>query len=133
MEYKNASISKTEGAIGDTFTVEVEVENKGAYKVYEGVQLYVKDIEASTRVPNWQLRGIKNVCLEAGETKKVALELSARDFALITETGECVVEPGEFCVAIGGQQPDERSSELTGKKVDCFKIMLNGETTKVDY
>lgn len=133
VEYKNASISKTEGAIGDTFTVEVEVENKGAYKVYEGVQLYVKDIEASTRVPNWQLRGIKNVCLEAGETKKVALELSARDFALITETGECVVEPGEFCVAIGGQQPDERSSELTGKKVDCFKIMLNGETTKVDY
>ena len=133
VEYKNASISKNEGMIGDTFTVEVEVENKGTYKVHEGVQLYVKDLEASTRVPNWQLRGVENVCLEAGETKKVALELSARDFALITEAGECVVEPGTFRVAIGGQQPDERSRELTGKSVDCFEVILNGETTKVAY
>ena len=133
VEYKNASISKNEGMIGDTFTVEVEVENKGTYKVHEGVQLYVKDLEASTRVPNWQLRGVENVCLEAGETKKVALELSARDFALITEAGECVVEPGTFCIAIGGQQPDERSRELTGKSVDCFEVILNGETTKVAY
>ena len=133
VEYKNASISKNEGMIGDTFTVEVEVENKGTYKVHEGVQLYVKDLEASTRVPNWQLRGVENVCLEAGETKKVALELSARDFALITEAGECVVEPGAFRIAIGGQQPDERSRELTGKSVDCFEVILNGETTKVAY
>ena len=133
VEYKNASISRNEGMIGDTFTVEVEVENKGTYKVHEGVQLYVKDLEASTRVPNWQLRGVENVCLEAGETKKVALELSARDFALITEAGECVVEPGTFRVAIGGQQPDERSRELTGKSVDCFEVVLNGETTKVAY
>ena len=133
VEYKNASISKNEGMIGDTFTVEVEVENKGTYKVHEGVQLYVKDLEASTRVPNWQLRGVENVCLEAGETKKVALELSARDFALITEAGECVVEPGTFRIAIGGQQPDERSRELTGKSVDCFEVILNGETTKVAY
>ena len=133
VEYKNASISRNEGMIGDTFTVEVEVENKGTYKVHEGVQLYVKDLEASTRVPNWQLRGVENVCLEAGETKKVALELSARDFALITEAGECVVEPGTFRVAIGGQQPDERSRELTGKSVDCFEVILSGETTKVAY
>ena len=61
------------------------------------------------------------------------MELSARDFALITEAGECVVEPGTFRVAIGGQQPDERSRELTGKSVDCFEVILNGETTKVAY
>ena len=61
------------------------------------------------------------------------MELSARDFALITEAGECVVEPGSFRIAIGGQQPDERSRELTGKSVDCFEVILNGETTKVAY
>ena len=101
--------------------------------MHEAVQLYVKDIEASTRVPNWQLRGIENVCLEAGETKKVSMSISTRDFALITENGECVVEPGTFLIAVGGQQPDERSSNLTGKKVDCFEVRLNGDITKVTY
>ena len=133
IEYKNARMNKTEGNIGDCFTVEVEVKNNGKYKVHEAVQLYVKDIEASTRVPNWQLRGIENVCLEAGETKKVSMSISARDFALITENGECVVEPGTFLIAVGGQQPDERSSNLTGKKVDCFEVRLNGDITKVTY
>lgn len=133
IEYKNARMNKTEGNIGDCFTVEVEVKNNGKYKVYEAVQLYVKDIEASTRVPNWQLRGIENVCLEAGETKKVSMSIFARDFALITENGECVVEPGTFLIAVGGQQPDERSSNLTGKKVDCFEVRLNGDITKVTY
>lgn len=133
IEYKNARMNKTEGNIGDCFTVEVEVKNNGKYKVHEAVQLYVKDIEASTRVPNWQLRGIENVCLEAGETKKVSMSISTRDFALITENGECVVEPGTFLIAVGGQQPDERSSNLTGKKVDCFEVRLNGDITKVTY
>ena len=133
IEYKNARMNKTEGNIGDCFNVEVEVKNNGKYKVHEAVQLYVKDIEASTRVPNWQLRGIENVCLEAGETKKVSMSISARDFALITENGECVVEPGTFLIAVGGQQPDERSSNLTGKKVDCFEVRLNGDITKVTY
>ena len=133
IEYKNARMNKTEGNIGDCFNVEVEVKNNGKYKVHEAVQLYVKDIEASTRVPNWQLRGIENVCLEAGETKKVSMSISTRDFALITENGECVVEPGTFLIAVGGQQPDERSSNLTGKKVDCFEVRLNGDITKVTY
>lgn len=133
IEYKNARMNKTEGNIGDCFTIEVEVKNNGKYKVHEAVQLYVKDIEASTRVPNWQLRGIENVCLEAGETKKVSMSISTRDFALITENGECVVEPGTFLIAVGGQQPDERSSNLTGKKVDCFEVRLNGDITKVTY
>ena len=61
------------------------------------------------------------------------MSISARDFALITENGECVVEPGTFLIAVGGQQPDERSSNLTGKKVDCFEVRLNGDITKVTY
>lgn len=133
IEYMNANISSTKGEIGASFTIQVDVTNHGAYKVHEGVQLYVKDVEANTRVPNWQLRGMKNVCLMPGETKQVSLELTARDFALITEAGECVVEPGSFQIAVGGQQPDARSSELTGKKVHVFDVVLQGNRTKVLY
>lgn len=133
LSYKNAAISQTKGQIGDTFTVTVEVENQGTYEVHEAAQLYVKDIEASTRTPNWQLRGIRNVDLKPGETRQVTFELGARDFALITEDGTCVVEPGAFQIAVGGQQPDARSAELTGRAVDVFDLILDGDIVEVAY
>ena len=131
--YKNAAISRSQGQIGDSVVVTVEVENQGAYELHEAAQLYVKDIEASTRTPNWQLRGIRNVDLKPGETKQVTFELGARDFALITEEGKCVVEPGAFRIAVGGQQPDARSEALTGRPVDVFELVLDGVVTEVEY
>ena len=61
------------------------------------------------------------------------ITLQPRDFALITEEGKCVIEPGEFVITIGGQQPDARSTELTGKTVDSFHVTLTGETTEVEF
>ncbi|SFN62257.1 beta-glucosidase [Pseudobutyrivibrio sp. UC1225] len=133
IQYTNAAIDKTEGAIGEKFTVKVTVKNAGEYKAHETVQVYVKDVEASTRVANCMLRKIAKVELLPGESKEVSLELSARDFALIDEKGRCVVEPGAFKVSIGGQQPDARSAELTGKPVDVFDVVLKGEVTEVEY
>ncbi len=67
IDYTDASIDKSEGNIGDTFTVKVTVKSSGDYDSHETVQLYVKDVEASTRVANFSLRGIKNVPLLPGE------------------------------------------------------------------
>ena len=133
IEYSNSSIDKKEGAVEDTFTVKTTVKNTGDYYCHETVQLYVKDLEASTRVPNWSLRKIGNVSLMPGEAKEVTFEISSRDFAIIDEKGKCIVEPGAFKVAIGGQQPDERSAELTGKTVDIFEVTLSGDITEVEY
>jgi beta-glucosidase len=133
LEYCDAYIDKKRGKIKDTFTVGVTVKNKGSYNAHEIVQVYIKDVEASTRVANWSLRKIGNVVLAPGESRKVEFELQARDFAIIDEKGRCIVEPGAFKVAIGGQQPDERSTELTGKSVDVFEIKLDGEITEVEY
>lgn len=133
LEYSNASIDKTEGAIGDKFNVKVTVTNAGEYDCHETVELYIKDVEASTRVANWSLRKIGQVALGAGESKEVSFELTARDFAIIDEKGRCIVEPGEFKVAVGGQQPDARSEELTGRKCDVFDVILTGEVMEVEY
>jgi beta-glucosidase len=133
IQYSNAGIDKTEGAIGDKFTVKVTVKNAGDYKAHETVQVYVKDVEASTRVANCSLRKIAKVELLPGESKEVRLELSARDFAIIDEKGRCIVEPGLFKIFVGGQQPDARSAELTGKKCDEFEVSLSGDVTEVEY
>lgn len=111
--YENAKIDKVESLVEEDVTVSVEVMNQGEYSVYETVQVYVKDMEASVETPIWQLRKVEVVKLEPGERKCVEVKLCAGDFALVTEDGKSVVEPGEFAVAIGGQQPDMRSKELT--------------------
>lgn len=131
--YSDAVIDRTRAAIGDTLTVRATVKNESTYPLHEAVQVYVHDVESATRTPIWQLRGVQCVSLAPGESKMVEMTLSARDFAIIREDGSCVVEPGAFRVAIGGQQPDARSVQLTGRKTDIFEVVLDGETTPVEY
>lgn len=131
--YSNAAADKTSAAVGETVTVTAEVKNTGKYPVHEAVQLYIKDVEASVNVPKHALRGIQTVELAPGESKTVKLTAQPRDFALITEEGKCVIEPGEFILYIGGQQPDKRSEELLGRTMDSFRVTLTGETTEVEY
>lgn len=131
--YSDAVIDRTRAAIGDTLTVRATVKNESTYPLHEAVQVYVHDVESATRTPIWQLRGVQCVSLAPDESKMVEMTLSARDFAIIREDGSCVVEPGAFRVAIGGQQPDARSVQLTGRKTDIFEVVLDGETTPVEY
>jgi beta-glucosidase len=133
VKYENAAVDKAKGNIGDTFKLTCDITNAGDMSQIETVQVYVKDVEASTRVPIRSLRKIKKVELAAGETKKVEIELSARDFAIIDEKGRCIVEPGLFTVSIGGAQPDARTEELTGNKIALFNIELEGNVTEVEF
>lgn len=133
IDYLFASIDKDKGAIGDTFKLKVDVKNTGRYTQHEAVQVYVTDLEASTRVPIRSLRKVKCLELEPGETKEVEFTLFARDFAIIDEKGKCIIEPGKFKISIGGQQPDDRSKELMGRECDIFEIELTGSVTEVEY
>ena len=133
IDYLFASIDKDKGAIGDTFKLKVDVKNTGKYTQHEAVQVYVTDLEVSTRVPIRSLRKVKCLELEPGETKEVEFTLFARDFAIIDEKGKCIIEPGRFKISIGGQQPDDRSKELMGRECDIFEIELTGSVTEVEY
>lgn len=133
ISYADAYISRTQAVVGEELTIQATVKNESAYPLHEAVQVYVHDVESASRTPIWQLRGVQCVSLAPGESREVALTLSARDFAIIREDGSCVVEPGAFKVAIGGQQPDTRSEQLTGRSVHVFDVVLEGETTVVEY
>ncbi|MBP5594322.1 MAG: glycoside hydrolase family 3 C-terminal domain-containing protein [Pseudobutyrivibrio sp.] len=133
VDYLFASIDKNKAAIGENFKIKVDVKNAGKYTQHEAVQVYVKDEEASTRVPLRALRKVKCLELEPGETKEVEFILTARDFAIIDEKGKCIVEPGKFLISIGGQQPDDRSKELMGRECDIFEVELTGSVTEVEF
>ena len=116
----------------DGVDVEVVVKNTGAVAGRETVQAYVKiNADASLKhVPNFSLKGIKKLNLDAGEEKKAVIHLPKEAFALADENGEFVVNKGTATVYVGDQAPDARSEALTGKKVLSVTVTIP-ETVKI--
>lgn len=130
-QYERPALSKSEIIAGCDIEVQSQVKNTGKCESDEIVQLYLQDLEASVRVPKWQLAGIKRVSLKPGETSDLHFTVTARQMALIDEAGNCILEPGKFRVYIGGSQPDERSEELTGIPVLWEDFNVTGSPLKM--
>ena len=109
------------------------MKNAGKRAGAETVQLYLKDMEASTRVPNWQLVDFQRVELQPGERQDVCFTIPARRMCVITDDGRTVLEPGAFTLTIGGSQPDERSVALTGKKPLEKVFTVTGDALEMEY
>ncbi|WP_199172628.1 glycoside hydrolase family 3 C-terminal domain-containing protein, partial [Petrotoga sp. 9PWA.NaAc.5.4] len=107
--------------------VEVTVKNTSDIAGEDVVQLYIKDIESTVEVPKYELKGFKRVYLKPQESKTITFRITPRQLGMINEEGRCVLEPGEFKIYVGGQQPDERSKALTGEDVVSVVLSVKGE------
>jgi beta-glucosidase len=108
--YRHLHISPAQVRPGDPVTIQVEVENSGPRQGDEVVQLYLKDVVASLPVPQLQLQGFRRVRLAPGETQTVEFTLTAGQMSFVDDDGQWVLEPGEFRVWVGGQQPNLKTS-----------------------
>ena len=96
----------------DTITVSVDVTNTGNVAGKEAVQLYVKDMTASTIRPEKELKGFEKVQLAPGETKTVTMKLDKRSFAWYnTQLHDWYAASGKYEVLIGASSRDIRLSE----------------------
>lgn len=100
--------------------ISLTVRNTGKITAAETVQAYVKICREGT--PNPQLKGIRKVTLSPGEATEVKIHLPKEAFGLYNNDGIMEIQ-GKAEIYIGGQAPDLRSEELTGKKVT--KLTLN--------
>lgn len=110
--YSNIKISAPAIKRGQALNVEVTVTNNGKYASDEVVQLYISDVEASTRVPIAALKGIKRINLPAGSSTVVKFTITPEMMAVVTDKGESVIEPGKFKISIGGSSPGKRGEVL---------------------
>ncbi len=111
--------------------VETTVTNVGDRDGRECVQLYVTACDPAGRAPHWSLRQIQSVFLRTGETAAVTFTLSPEAFSLVDEHGVRYTAPGCYRIWVGGQQPDERSRELTGTAVLYTEIRLTGAVNEI--
>lgn len=118
--YQNVELLSDDICGGKGVLLEAEIKNTGEMDGTETVQVYV-GLEREG-APNPQLKKIVKVPVKSGETKKIQVSLPKEAFMLYDEKGEHVLYPGKYHIYIGGSQPDERSLELTKKKVDHFQI-----------
>ena len=102
-EYKNLNVEMEQAG-----RVKVDVTNTGAFDGDEVVQVYIRDLVASTARPRKQLCAFKRVHIRAGETVTVELPLRWASLELVNPAMERVVEPGEFEIQVGASSEDIR-------------------------
>jgi beta-glucosidase len=84
----------------------VDVTNTGARPGTEVVQVYVRDVVSSVTRPVKELKAFEKVRLAPGETRTVALPLTADALAFHDVRMQYVVEPGEFRIMVGTSSRD---------------------------
>lgn len=115
-EYSDLQIDKTNLAIGDSLNVSLTLRNDGDTDSAEVVQFYLSDIQASTIVPLHHLIGFERVALKAGEGRALKFTLTSEMMSFYNDDGKLTLEPGEFCLEVGGCSPSKRGQELGAPK-----------------
>jgi beta-glucosidase len=110
--YSNMKIDKEGIKKGQSVKVSATITNTGKTNGEEVAELYITDLKASVATPIFSLKSMKRVKLAAGESKDVSFEVTPQMMELVTETGDRVIEPGDFKVYISGSTPSELSSKL---------------------
>jgi len=108
-EYSDLALSSEKITDEDNLVVSFKVENTGNMAGKEIAQIYVAPHGSRLKRPPKELKGFEKVHLQPGESKKVTLELSRRDFAYYDDAfGEWVVESGRYSIAVGASSADIR-------------------------
>lgn len=105
-EYSGLTLSADTISMKDTLKVEITVKNTGSFEASEVSQLYIRDMYASLTRPVKELKGFKKFSLKPGESEKLIFRLTAADLAFYHDSGEPLVEPGDFKVFVGNHSED---------------------------
>ena len=100
--YKNLNVSETIN-LNDSVNVEVEITNSGKMDGDEVVQLYLSHNDKQEAIRS--LVGFKRVHIKSGETKKVTMAITSKQYSKISSDGETKAEVGKITISIGGKQP----------------------------
>ncbi|HVT81225.1 MAG TPA: glycoside hydrolase family 3 C-terminal domain-containing protein, partial [Phycisphaerae bacterium] len=117
-EYANLK-SPAEAAPSDTIKLTLDVRNTGKQDGAEVVQLYVRENNATTKIPRplKQLKAFQRTEIPAGKTTTVTLTLPISSLAFWSmEAKKYVVDRGEYELQIGASSDDIRqTTKLTIK------------------
>ena len=111
VELKNLKVEEVKNDF-ETVKISVDVKNVGNYDTDEVVQCYLKDLESKYAILNYSLVGFKRINLRKNESKTVNFELRRKEFEVVNNEGNRILDSKRFKLFIGVSQPDSKSVEL---------------------
>ena len=126
--YEYGELSIGEQDTDGNFTATVSVTNTSDKAGAEIVELYASNPDSTYEnyAPKKRLAAFEKVELDAGETKKVTLEVSGEDMALWnSNTDEYEIEAGTYTFEAGASSQDVKATaqaEITGSDFDGLDI-----------
>ena len=100
-DFSNLELNSAEFSSADVLRLQVDVENVGAVKGKEVIQVYVNDLISSVTTPIMELKGFRKIDLDKGEKKTVEIEIPVSSLWLINKDMKRIVEAGDFEVMVG--------------------------------
>jgi beta-glucosidase len=88
-------------------------------------QFYLSDLQASTIVPLSKLVGFQRVTLEPGESRTLQFSITPEMMSFFNDDGKLTLEPGEFCLEVGGCSPGQRGQVLGAPvpQAELFRVI----------
>lgn len=109
--YDNLTLSAATLSPDETVTIQVDVRNTGARDGDEVAQLYTR-WPLVAAAPRCQLNGFARTHIPAGETRRVAFELTPQQLSVAQADGQRILLPGPVEVWVGGGQPGSTAPGL---------------------
>ncbi|MCB4807258.1 beta-glucosidase BglX [Tamlana sp. 62-3] len=109
-QYANLNVTVKSG---NEVEVSFNLKNTGSIKGKEVAQVYIRDLFASVTRPVKELKGFELVELEPGEAKQITVTLTEKELGFYNNSGDYVVEPGDFTVFVGGSSNTALESNFT--------------------
>ncbi len=107
MSYTQFEYSDLQVKVGETVELSFSIRNSGQVDGAEIAQVYIQDLVSSIPRPLKELKGFERKLIKKGESTRISLALSRRDFMFWSPTArDWVLEPGAFRILIGASSAD---------------------------
>jgi beta-glucosidase len=111
--YSDITLSANSMAKNGEVKATITVTNTGSRDADEIVQLYIRDLVASTVRPVKELKGFERISLKAGESRQVSFTITPDLLSFYDGEGNAVTEPGDFLIMAGPNSRDVKTTKLT--------------------
>ena len=111
-EYGPVSLSSPEMSLDGSVSASVRVSNTGKRDADETVQLYIRDIYASSTRPVKELKGFRKVPIPAGDSVQVDFTITDEELSFYNHELEWVCEAGDFEIMLGPNSRDVQKINL---------------------
>lgn len=111
-EYSEIKLGATQLTYNGILNATVTVKNTGKYKGVETVQLYIRDLVASSSRPVKELKHFQKVELAPGEEKEVKFDIKEEDLRFWNNDKQYISEPGKFQLFIGSDSESVKKTEF---------------------